>query len=255
MGDSRDKGGSLVTDYSRSPIAPERAKKLNMAELEYVNGVMDEESGEIAWPSYPELAAKYEMPVRVINEQAAKHNWVRRREQRRTAMIAFRNEQTRKQWLEMDREVMGVAQQTLHGLTHVANRIGEEYIIRARKAVAEENARKAAGELDAFVPTGIRPAELESTARTIETLVKSAERLALRIQGLPTVLPEIAPPTLILTVEQEEAERDIAAEKVMPKSTLADVLREMRAIEEARKIIPAITSAVEYEDGDDANVG
>jgi hypothetical protein len=254
MTEQRDKGGSLVTDYSRSPIAPDRARKLNMAELDYVNGCEDPDApGEIWWPSYPELAAKYEMPVRVINEQASKHRWVSRREQRKTAMIAFKNEQTRKQWLDMDREVMGETQKTLYGLTYVAQRIGEEYIARARKAVAEENARKANGEEDAIVLSGIRPAELESTARTIETLVKTAERLAGRIQGLPTVLPEILPPKLIQTVEQEEQERVAEDERILPKATLLDVVRELRAIEESRRRLPIVGEVV-YDDGDDEEI-
>src|ERR1700742_748622 len=123
MGDIRDKSGSLITDYSRSPIAPDRARKLNLAELDYVNGCDNPETGELEWPSYPELAAKYELPVRVVQEQAAKHRWVSRREQRKTALIAFRNEQTRKQWLEMDREVMGVMQQNLNTAAFVASRL------------------------------------------------------------------------------------------------------------------------------------
>jgi hypothetical protein len=252
MSDRRDAGGSLVTDYSRSPIAPERARKLNAAELDYVNGYADEETGELAWPSYPELAEKHGLPVRVIQEQAAKHRWVSRREQRKSAMIAFRNEQTRKQWLDMDREVMGVMQQNMHTAAFIANRLMDEYRRLAMKAIAEENARIAAGELDAVVRVPVRAGEVESTMRTCENIVKTAERLAGRIAGLPTLLPEIAPPVLIQTVEQEEAERAEEAEAVLPKATILDVVRELRAIEEARSKLPGVVyGEVDYDDDED----
>lgn len=254
MTEQRDKGGSLVTDYSRSPIAPERARKLNMAELDYVNGCEDPDApGEIWWPSYPELAAKYEMPVRVINEQASKHRWVSRREQRKTAMIAFKNEQTRKQWLDMDREVMGVMQNNLHIAVHVVGRIMDEYRMLASKAIAEEGALRANGEDDAIVRMPVRAAEIESTLRSCENIVKSAERLSHRIQGLPTVLPEVLPPKLIQTVEQEEAERVAEDERILPKATLLDVVRELRAIEESRRRLP-IAGEVVYDDSDDEEV-
>lgn len=251
MSDRRDAGGSLVTDYSRSPIAPERARKLNLAELDYVNGYADEETGELAWPSYPELAAKYEMPVRVIQEQANKHRWVSRREQRKSAMISFRNEQTRKRWLDMDRQVMGVMQENIHIASFVANRLMDEYRRLAIKAIAEENARINEGEIDAVVRVNIRAGELEQTMRTCENIVKTAERLAARITALPTLLPEIAPPVLIQTVEQEEAERAEEDEKILPKATILDVVREMRAIEEARKRRDERVAHVEDDEDDD----
>lgn len=253
MTDKRDLGGHLITDYSKSPISPERARKLNMAELDYVNGLIDEDADEIRWPSYAELAEKYEIPQRVVQEQAAKHKWVSRRETRKTALIVFKNEQTRKRWQEMDRTVMGVMQENLNTAVHVVSRLLFEQRMVVEKACAEENARIAQGETDALVRVNIRPAELESVMRTAENVVKTAERLAARISALPTVQPDNAPPALMPTVEEEQRQLEADEEKIVPNSTLLEVYQVMAQIEAARQTQrpTMIEGEVDYEDDDE----
>lgn len=251
MAEKRDLGGSAVTDYSKSPIAPERARKLNQAELDYVNGIMEEDSDALYWPSYPELAEKYEIPLRVVQEQAGKHRWVSRREQRKTALIVFKNEQTRKRWQEMDRTVMGVMQENISTAVFVVSRLLDEQRMVAERAMALEAGRRAQGEHDAIERSGIRAAETESLMRSMENVMKSSERLAMRISALPTILPDTAPAALMPTVEEEQLQLEAAEQKAIPDSTLLEVYQVMAQIEAARQRRPIlIEGEVDYDDDD-----
>jgi hypothetical protein len=240
MSERREPGKSLVTDYSRSNIDPDRAAKLNKAELEYVNGIWDDEDQVWVWPSYPQLAAKHDLPLRVINEQAAKHNWVSRRELRKTQMLQFQNEQTRKRWLEEEREIAGILMNNIGRSVMVVARLQDEHTRIIKGALKEEADRRAAGEEDPVVRVGIRPSEVEGLMRASETAMKTLERLAQRISGLPTVLPEPAPPQLIQTVEQEKEQEDAADQPQAPEETLLEVYKIMRDIEEARARGPRV---------------
>lgn len=250
MSDRRDAGKSLVTDYSRSSMDPERAARLNKAELEYVNGIWDTEDEEWIWPSYPSLAERHDIPIHTINEQANKHKWVSRRERRKTEMIAFQNEQTRKAWLEQERQIQGVMLTNAGRAVATISRLQDEHHRLILAAYAEEDDRRYAGEENPIVRVGIRASEVEGLARAAETVSKTLEKLVARINGLPTTLPEIAPPTLILTVEQEAAEQEQADEAAMPQTTLLEVFQEMRKIEELRARTPKVIYG-ELEDGDE----
>lgn len=252
MTQKRDRGGNLVTDYSKSNIAPERARKLNAAELDYVNGIWNEATEEITWPSYPQLAEKYDLPTFVISEQAGKHRWSSRREQRKTAMITFKNEQTRKRWLEEDRNIMGVILHNIEQSVATISRLQDEHRRMIDKALREEHERRVQGEPNPIVRVGIRISEAEALARANETVMKTAEKLAARITALQAAPQEIAPPQLIKTVEQEEAERVVEQEKSMPQATVLDIVKEIRAIEEARARHPKVISGeLEYDDDED----
>lgn len=248
MGERRDKGGALVTDYSQSSIDPQRAAQLNKAELDYVNGIWDEESEQWEWPSYPMLAAKYDLPLRLINEQAGRHKWVSRRERRRTEMIQFQNEQTRKRWLEEERQIAGILMNNIGRSVMSIARLQDEHTRLIEKAIKEEQALREEGEEDVVVRVPIRPSEIEGLTRASETAMKTLEKLAVRISGLPTVLPEIAPPTLILTVEQEEEQAAQEAELQEPLTPLLEIVKHMRQIEESRASGPRV---ILMEDDDD----
>lgn len=248
MSDQRDKGGALVTDYSRSSIDPARAAQLNKAELDYVNGIWDEVSEQWEWPSYPMLAAKYDLPLRLINEQALKHKWVSRRERRKTEMIAFQNEQTRKRWLEEERQIANILMNNIGRSVMSIARLQDEHTRLIERAIKEENQLRADGEVDPVVRVPLRPSEIEGLTRASETAMKTLEKLVARISGLPTVLPEIAPPTLILTVEQEELQAAEEAEHSQPETTLLEIVAHMRKIEEARAKGPRV---ILMEDDDD----
>lgn len=254
MSEKRDKGGSLVTDYSKSNIDPERAAKLNKAELDYVNGIWDAEAEEWTWPSYPQLAAKYDLPVRTINEQAAKHKWVSRRERRKTEMIAFQNEQTRKRWMDEDRAVMNVMLQNIGRSVATVSRLQDEHCRLIERALQEEKMLREQGDPDPIVRVPIRPSEVEGLMRATETAMKTAEKLMTRIAGLPTVLPEIAPPQPLPTVEQEEQQALEQAEQDTPQATMLEIVREMRAIEEARKRTPQVIVGQLADEDDDEDV-
>lgn len=251
MSEKRDKGGSLVTDYSKSNIDPDRAAKLNKAELDYVNGIWDAEAEEWIWPSYPQLAGKYDLPVRIINEQAGRHKWVSRRERRKTEMIAFQNEQTRKRWLDEDRMVMNVLLQNIGKSVATVSRLQDEHCRLIERALAEEQMLREQGDPDPIVRVPIRPSEVEGLMRATETAMKTAEKLMQRIAGLPTVLPEIAPPTPMLTVEQEEAEAEEIEQQASPNEMLLEMYKEMAKIEEARKRAPRIIYGEVEEDDDE----
>lgn len=240
MSEQRDKGGALVTDYSRSSMDPARAAQLNKAELDYVNGIWDEESEQWEWPSYPMLAAKYDLPLRLINEQAGKHKWVSRRERRKTEMIAFQNEQTRKRWMEEERQIAGILMTNIGRSVMAIARLQDEHVRLIENAIKEEAQLRSEGEEDPVVRVAIRPSEIEGLTRASETAMKTLEKLAARISGLPTVLPEIAPPTLILTVEQEEEQRAAEEEKAAPQTELLEIIKHMRHIEETRAAGPRV---------------
>lgn len=230
----RDAGGGLVTDYSKTSLSPERAKKLQKAELDYINGLPDEENpGCLLWPSYRDLAEKYDIPLKVLETQANRHKWVSRRERRKTAMIMFQNEQTRKRWLEMDRQVVGIIMDQIGTATSTIARIQYEHQRMIRKAEAEEAVRIGQGETDAVVRVGIRPAEIESLLRSAESVAKTAERLHQRIQALPLVendraeLPYEAKP-----YDEEQAE--LEAGKV-PQATLSEIYKQVMEIETQAK--------------------
>lgn len=251
MTERYDKGGSLVTDYSQSKMDPDRARSLNGAELDYVNGVWDQNTESWTWPSYVELAGKWDLPLRVINEQANKHKWVSRRERRKTEMIAFQNEQTRKRWMEENRIITGVLQDTMNKASLIGARLIDEHMRLMQKAIEEENQARANGEENPVVRMPIRVSEFEGLIRAVGEAVKTSDRLMQRISGLPITAPELAPPTLIKTVEQEEREAAELSEAAMPKSTVLDIVKEIRAIEEARNKQPKLIYGELEEDDDD----
>lgn len=245
-----DKGGSLVTDYSQSKMDPERARLLNKAELDYVNGIWDEVHEIWEWPSYADLAGKYDLPIRVLNEQGGKHSWFSRRERRKTEMISFQNEQTRKRWMDENRQITGILQDTMNKASIIGARLIDEQMRMMQKVIAEEAMARENGEINPVVRLPIRISEFEGLIRAVGEAVKTSDRLMMRISGLPLTTPEIAPPLLIKTVEQEEAEAADENEKNMPKSTVLDIVREIRAIEESRKRAPQVIYG-ELEDEDD----
>lgn len=240
MSAQRDKGGSLVTNYSDSKMDPERARLLNAAELDYVNGIWNADAEEWEWPSYPQLAGKYDLPVRLINQQASLHSWVSRRERRKTEMIAFQNEQTRKRWMDEDRMVMTVLRQNIAKSAAVVGRLVDEHCRLVEKVIREEQVLRDQGEEHPIVRSGIRPGEAEALLRACETAAKTQEKIMARVSGLPSVLPEIAPPTLLLTAEAEQEQMDAQAEEENPKATLLEIYQEMRKIEEARNRSPRV---------------
>lgn len=245
----RDKSGALVTDYSRSSIEPDRAAVLNKAELDYVNGIWDAELEQWTWPSYPQLAGKYDLPLRLINEQAAKHKWVSRRERRKTEMIAFQNETTRARWLDEDRQIMGMLMTNLGKNVELINRVHDEQLRLARRAIREEaRLREEEGEEDPLVLSGVRTQTLKELAQASAEVMKTSRALNERIVGLPTVLPEIAPPVLLLTAEQEAAHDKEIERLATPEDTLLEIYKEMAKIEESRK---RVTIVGELDDEDD----
>jgi hypothetical protein len=254
MAEKRDKGGALVTDYSKSNLDPERARRLNKAELDYVNGIWDEEAEEWTWPSYPQLAAKYDLPLRLVNLEAARHKWVSRRERRKTEMIAFQNEQTRKRWLDEDRAIMGVLLNNIGVSVATVARLQDEHRRLIEKALNEEREARENGDPNYIARVPIRPSEVEGLIRATETAMKTAEKLAVRISGLPTVLPEVAPPQPIKTVEEEEREREAADRLAAPEETLLEIYKEMAKIEEARNRAPRVIYG-ELGDDDDESAG
>lgn len=241
MSERRDAGKSLVTDYSRSSMDPERAARLNKAELEYVNGVWDAEDQEWIWPTYPGLAEKHNLPLHLVSEQANKHKWGSRRERRKTEMISFQNEQTRKRWLEEEREIMGVLMTNVGRSVMTIARLQDEHTRLIKKVLQEEAERRDEGDDDPVIRVGIRISEVEGLVKASETAMKTMEKMVLRIQGLPTALQLSPAPPLMLTVEQEEAEAKATEEEAAaPQSTLLQIYREMRKIEEARARIPKV---------------
>lgn len=252
MSERRDKGGALVTDYSRSNIDPERAAVLNKAELDYVNGIWDIELEEWTWPSYPQLAAKYDLPLRLINEQAAKHKWVSRRERRKTEMIAFQNESTRKRWLDEDREIMGILMHNIGRNVLLIGRVQDEQYRLVQAAMKREQERRDQGEEDPIELSGVRAQTLKELAAANAEAMKTAKALSERISGLPTVLPEPAPPLLMLTAEQEAEHAEEVERLASPEDTLLEIYKEMAKIEESRKRIPnVIVGELEEDDEDD----
>lgn len=253
MGEKYDRGGSLVTDYTNSKMEPERAAALNKAELDYVNGIWVEEDEVWFWPSYTDLAARYDLPLRLINEQAGRHKWVSRRERRKTEMIAFQNEQTRKRWMEENRIITGILQDTMNKASIVGARLIDEQIRLVNKAIEEEAQARFDGDPNVIVRIPVRISEFEGLIRAVGEAVKTSDRLMARISGLPTSAPELMPPVLIKTVEQEEKDAAAETEALMPKSTVLDIVREIRAIEEARKRTPntVIYGELEEDDSDD----
>ncbi len=251
MSDRFDKGGSLVTDYSNSKMEPERARALNGAELDYVNGIWDETTETWLWPSYTDLAAKHDLPLRLINEQAGRHKWVSRRERRKSEMIAFQNEQTRKRWQEENRQITGILQDTMNKASIIGARIVDEHMRLMQKALEEEAEARANGDPNPVIRMPIRISEYEGLIRAVGEAVKTSDRLMQRISGLPITAPELMPPVLIKTVEQEEQEAADINEANMPKSTVLDIVREIRAIEEARNRQPKLIYGELEEDDDD----
>lgn len=252
MSERYDKGGSLVTNYANSKMDPDRARALNKAELDYVNGIWDENTETWVWPSYPDLAGKYDLPVRILNEQGGKHSWFSRRERRKTEMISFQNEQTRKRWMDENRQITGILQDTMNKASIIGARLIDEQMRMMQKVLDEEALARENGEINPVVRLPIRISEYEGLIRAVGEAVKTSDRLMMRISGLPLTTPELAPPILIKTVEQEEQDAAEMDEKNLPKSTVLDIVREIRAIEEARKRTPQVLyGELEEEDDDD----
>lgn len=250
----RDLGGHEITDYSNSPMAPDRKAKLNLAEIDYVNGILNpEESDSRQWPSYRELAEKYEIPLRVVQEQATKYSWGRRREAARTALIIYQNEQTRKRWRATDEVITNMMSENLSNAMFISHRLLHEHKRMCERAWAEEQAAVASGDITAVVRAGAPTRELEAVVRAIESLTKSQDRVNARMQALPTLLPDNSPPEIMPTAEEEQAQLEAASTKDIPDATLLEIYQVIERAEAARasRRPSLIEGEVEYDDDDE----
>jgi len=185
------------TDYSNSPMDPERIKILQSAEREYINGVPDDE-GNVEWPTYRGLAQKFAIPVRVINEQAAKHRWNARRERRKGQLVYFKQQQQMRQWQEMDREYTAQAAEALHKLQFVHNRKAHELYEEAvtawsKDADAASKGRRELNKMD------IKMNELRTLTASIKDLNEAQAARANRAQALPLGYEDVASPAELPT--------------------------------------------------------
>lgn len=211
----------VPTDYSNSPMDPERAKILQEAERAYVNGVPDEE-GNIEWPTYRSLAADYSIPVRVINEQAAKHRWNANREQRRMQLTYFKQQQQMRQWQDMDREYTIQSTEASYKLQFVVGRKIEEMYQETVNAIGKDvdAASKGRRELN---KSEVKLNDLKTLISAKRDLDEAQAARANRAQALPLGYENIPTPAELPTAVEEMAQ--LASSDAQSLTKIEDILR------------------------------
>lgn len=218
------------TDYSNSPMDPDRIDTLHKAEREYINGI-ENEDGDIKWPTYRGLADKHAIPVRVINEQAAKHRWNARRERRKSQLLLFKSQQMQRAWADMDREYTQLATQAISDLQFIVNRKIYEMKFASMRAIAEDIQAHEKGDVFALNEANIRFSDLKTLASTVKDLDEMQIRRASRAQQLPMGFDEIEAPQELGTAQEEAAELQAAAAKELPSAGVMDIMREIIELE------------------------
>lgn len=225
------------TDYSSPKRDPERARALQQAESAYVNGIVevDEETGQELpprWPSYGDVAREFKLPIFLVNEVAAKYNWVRRRAQRQTSLLTFQNEQMARRWVASDRHISDALAKNMEALTGVLARKVHESV-RAVEIAAKEEARQIAeGNADALVRADVKQSEFESLLRSHKTLADTQKAAMERAYSLPMSPDEIPlAPDALPTVEQEALDKAEALEQALPAASVLDVYRDIVELE------------------------
>lgn len=208
------------TDYSNSPMDPERIKILQEAERAYVNGVPDEE-GNIQWPTYRSLAAEHSIPIRVINEQAAKHRWNARREQRKGKLIYFKQQQQMRQWQEMDREFTVHAAEAAYKLQFVVDRKIQEAYQDAVQTYGKEADAAAKGRTE-FHQMSTKTNELRTLVATLKDLNEAQAARATRAQALPLGYDDVQIPDELPTATEETAQ--LASAEASSLTKIEDIL-------------------------------
>lgn len=211
------------TSYENSPMDPDRIKILQECERQYINGIPDDE-GNVEWPTYRSLAASHLIPIRVINEQAAKHRWNARRDRRRGQLVYFKQQQQMRQWQEMDREYTAQAAEALHKLQFVHNRKAHELYEEAVGAWSKDAdaASKGKRELNKM---DVKMNELRTLTASIKDLNDAQASRANRAQALPLGYEDVASPLELPTATEEQAQLE-STEKANLTS-IEDVLRLM----------------------------
>jgi hypothetical protein len=218
------------TDYSSSPMEKDRIEKLLAAEREYINGVPNED-GDIEWPTYRGLSEKYAIPVRVVNEQAAKHRWNARRERRKSQLLLFKSQQMQRAWADMDREYTQLATQAISDLQFVVNRKLYEMKFAAMRAISEDVKAHEKGDVFHLTKMDVKDSDLRTMAATIKDLDATQAARANRAQQLPMGFDEIEPPRELGTAQEEAAELQAAAARELPSAGVMDIMREIIELE------------------------
>lgn len=219
----------ISTDYSNSPMDPERIRILQDAERAYINGVPDED-GNIEWPTYRGLADQHLIPVRVINEQAAKHRWNARRERRKGQLVYFKQQQQMRQWQDMDREFTVHAAEAFHKLSFVHQRaIHEAYeeAVRAWGADADA-AAKGSRELHKM---NVKLNELHTLTKSIKDLSEAQAVRANRAQGLPLGYEDVQLPAELPTAVEEQAQLEARGSADLPPVDVLEIFKVMNEMQ------------------------
>lgn len=218
--------------YVNTQMAPDRVEALQRAELDYVNGIPEEDNPHlITWPSYRDLAAQHGIPLRVVEQKALKHKWVRRREERKQALELYQLGQMQQKWRKADREIMEQHQSISRQLSYVQQRKAYEMVRKVQMAITEEEAQHRAGNTDFFVEVEIKQSDLESLGRLLKTTGEAQAAVIRRGMELPMNMHEIHElPAPLLTAEQDEAQHHQAT--ALPSDDVLEIYKLMCAIEE-----------------------
>lgn len=211
------------TDYSNSPMDPERIRILQDCERSYINGVPDEE-GNVEWPTYRSLAAKHLIPIRVINEQAAKHRWNARRDRRRGQLVYFKQQQQMRQWQEMDRDYTLHATEAINKLQFIGERKIDEMYNKVLDAHAKDADARRKGSREVH-EADIKMNDYFSLVKTITQLNEAQAARANRAQMLPLGYEDVASPSELPTAVEEQAQLESSETASMTK--LEDILMMM----------------------------
>lgn len=221
----------VPTDYSKSPMDPERIKILQAAERAYINGVPSED-GAIEWPTYRGLASQYAIPVRVINEQALKHRWNARRDRRKAALVHFKNAQMQRKWMDMDRQFTEEAAKAVQDLQFVAARKIYEMTKKAQIAIALDAQAADRGDYYEVNEMDVKVIDIKTMSSMVKDLNEAQAARANRAQALPMSSDEIATPAELPTADEEQALQIEASKAQLPDGGVMDIMKMMLELEQ-----------------------
>jgi hypothetical protein len=202
---------------------PKRAAVLAQCEHEYLNGIPDGDDGNLLYPSLNTLATRYNLPLRVVELEAAKRSWARHRETRRIRSLTQQRERRSFQIARLEQifndKAMALAERELT----VLGRIVHEHVQMASKAARQEKVNVELGDPDPMVRSEIPIAEIQGVVRSLEGLAQVKERLL----GAP-------PRSFLVPVEDDTDEVDEDEESTKAREvTLIEIYREQFKLEKA----------------------
>ncbi len=213
-----DKANHPITDYAGTKFSPTRQYELRCAEVDYVNGIPAvNEDGIVGthYPSQVEICEKYNLPTKLVADQAVKYNWAKRRKHVQHGQNVYETLKRVKVRRERADALQTLIIEGLERLQVIGQHQIWELEERMRREQRTFKQAQESGDFDYVPDAGIRNADVEGLSRTLDHISKSRDRIVAEIDrqdkdAIEASILEIEKPEPLPAAQDEEKLKEIA---------------------------------------------